>query len=51
MVDAGAAPSLRTFGLSAPEARTVRDDVEIHLLRSRPRSRLPRGIPSRGERS
>jgi hypothetical protein len=43
---AGASPPLRTSGRSAPRARTVRDGVELLLLCSRPRSRLPGGIPS-----
>jgi hypothetical protein len=41
----GAAPPLRTSGQSVPGARTVRDGAE-GLLHIRPRSRLPRGIPS-----
>jgi hypothetical protein len=39
-------PSLRTSGRSTLVARTVRDGAEDRLLRSRPRSRLPRGILS-----
>jgi hypothetical protein len=43
---AGAASSLRTSGRFTPSARTVRDDAESRLLRSRPRSRLSGGTPS-----
>jgi hypothetical protein len=42
----GAAPPLCMFGLSVHGARTVRDDAESRLLRSRPRSRLPGGTLS-----
>jgi hypothetical protein len=47
-LDAGATPSLRMSGRSAPRARTIRGRVESRLLRNRPRSRLPGGTPSEG---
>jgi hypothetical protein len=46
---AGATPSLRTSGRSAPGAWTVRDGVDNSLLRSRPRSRLPEDTQSGGK--
>jgi hypothetical protein len=36
---------LRTFGRSAPETWTVRGGTEGRLLRSGPKSHLPRGTP------
>jgi hypothetical protein len=41
----GAAPSLCTFGRSATGARTVHGGAKGHLLRNRPRSRLPERDP------
>jgi hypothetical protein len=45
-LDARADPPLRTSGRSALRAWTVRVGTECCLLHSRPRSRLPGGIPS-----
>jgi hypothetical protein len=42
-----ATPPLRMPGRSTPRARTVRDGIECRLLRSRPRSSLLGGTPSR----
>jgi hypothetical protein len=46
---AGATPPLCTSRQSAPGSRTVHDGTKILLLRSRPRSHLPRGTLSGGE--